>query len=190
VVKVLHDNEVKFTLACPLMSFARKAPQPHRQTLVSPSLSWFFRAPSHMQRPRILSAASIRYCRGKLINIQALLKEINLLAECGEANRVFLRVAIRFDFLDTAIEMFEGEVRLLNLDQDNPRVFARTGLTIKDVCGTSTPMIGTSISTAENTECTGTFGFYIKVDIGTDTIYCGVTCHHVLAPGKDHGLFP
>lgn len=87
-------------------------------------------------------------------------------------------MALRFQFLDIAIEMYEGEITLFHAAE----TFATTGLTINDVYNDAVPTIGTSLGTNTGGR-SGTLGFYIKVQIGDKTDYCGVTCHHILAPG-------
>jgi hypothetical protein len=82
---------------------------------------------------------------------------------------------------DIAIEMQEGEVALAH------DIFIHgTGLTLRDVYGGDVPMIGTSVSLKDNKDTCGTVGFYITVTIGGKEHLCGVTCHHVLAPGRSY----
>lgn len=93
---------------------------------------------------------------------------------------------VRYSLLNTAIEMYEGDIKLLAMGggQNPPgKVFFNgTRLTVDNVYGHAVPMLGTSIGRDDNAQGSGSLGFYVKAGNGTKTAYFGVTCHHVLVP--------
>lgn len=63
-------------------------------------------------------------------------------------------------------------------------VLSGTSLTFDNVYQPGTPMLGTSIGAHDNVESCGSLGPFVKVTLGKDEHLCGITCHHVVAPGE------
>ncbi|KAK3344241.1 hypothetical protein B0T25DRAFT_556493 [Lasiosphaeria hispida] len=94
------------------------------------------------------------------------------------------QVLLRFGLNSMGIEICESAVTYFGSDFQLPGV----GCSFAQAYGQ--PMLGTSIGPAGDSGQTGSLGFYLKVEYQGNTDVLAITCHHVIAPGKEAPVRP
>ncbi len=85
-----------------------------------------------------------------------------------------------FDLLSVGVEICEAETVTFN---NPPRQLSISGLGLTFDQLYNTPILGTSIGPAGGMS-TGSLGFFVKFCHQGEIVPLGVTCHHVVAPGR------